>query len=112
MQRASQGGGNLIRLENITKVFTNGRITVHALRGVSFHIPAGEFVALMGPSGSGKSTLLSIIGCLDVPTSRDLIRSTESKSAGPLSPSWPSSATGISVLSFKPLTCCRAECFG
>jgi putative ABC transport system ATP-binding protein len=52
----------------LTKVYQVGEIAVHALRGVSFDIGAGEFIVLLGPSGSGKSTLLNILGGLDVPT--------------------------------------------
>ena len=59
----------IIRLENIRRNFIVGNETVHALRGVSFTINAGEFVTIMGTSGSGKSTLLNILGCLDTPTS-------------------------------------------
>ena len=59
---------NVIEVNNITKHYFLGTQTVEALRGVSFVIKQGEFLAIMGPSGSGKSTLMNIIGCLDSPT--------------------------------------------
>ncbi len=58
----------LIRLENVHKTYDLGEIQVHALRGVSLEVRAGELVAVMGASGSGKSTLMNILGCLDRPT--------------------------------------------
>jgi len=61
----------LIDVRELTKVYQMGDVQVHALRGVSFTITQGEFLAIMGPSGSGKSTMMDILGCLATPTSGD-----------------------------------------
>ena len=58
----------MIELENITKVYSMGKVEVPALRGITLNIEKGEMLAIIGASGSGKSTLMNIIGCLDKPT--------------------------------------------
>jgi len=60
---------SVLELEDVTKAYRTGEMLVAALRGVSFTVAEGEFVAIMGESGSGKTTLLGILGCLDRPTS-------------------------------------------
>ena len=58
----------ILEMQNIKREFKMGTETVHALKGISFKIEAGEFVTIMGSSGSGKTTMLNILGCLDKPT--------------------------------------------
>jgi putative ABC transport system ATP-binding protein len=58
----------MIELENIEKTYAGGSVTTPVLRGISFRIEPGEYVAIMGSSGTGKSTLMNILGCLDKPT--------------------------------------------
>jgi putative ABC transport system ATP-binding protein len=58
----------VVKVENVTRVYKIGAIETQALRGVNLTIQNGEFTALIGPSGSGKTTLLQMIGCLDQPT--------------------------------------------
>lgn len=59
---------SVIRVRGVTRIFYQGSLEIHALRGIDLDIEAGEFAGLAGPSGSGKTTLLNIIGALDHPT--------------------------------------------
>ena len=63
----------MIEIKNVTKTYRSGSVETNALKGISFSVKKGEFIAIMGPSGSGKSTLMHIIGALDVPTSGEYI---------------------------------------
>jgi putative ABC transport system ATP-binding protein len=58
----------IIKIENLKKIYSTGRLEVMALRGINMNVRQNEFVAIMGQSGSGKSTLMNIIGCLDTLT--------------------------------------------
>jgi putative ABC transport system ATP-binding protein len=59
----------IIELKDVRKVYPLGKVSVQAVRGVSFAIEKGDFISIAGPSGSGKSTILNLIGCIDTPTS-------------------------------------------
>ena len=59
---------SLLELKGVKKIYEQGKIEVHALRGVDLMVEKGEFTSVAGPSGSGKTTLLNMVGCLDVPT--------------------------------------------
>ena len=68
MSETKSNNHELVRVEGVEKVFHRGSEDIHVLANLNLHVPAGEFLALMGPSGSGKSTLLNLIGGLDRPT--------------------------------------------
>jgi putative ABC transport system ATP-binding protein len=63
----------LIEANNLVKLYQMGDETVHALDGVSFSVPRGDYCAIVGPSGSGKSTMMNILGGLDTPTSGRIV---------------------------------------
>ncbi|RLG24067.1 macrolide ABC transporter ATP-binding protein, partial [Methanosarcinales archaeon] len=60
---------NILKIEELFKSYSLGRLEVPVLHDINLAVDAGEFAAIMGPSGSGKSTLMNLIGCLDRPTS-------------------------------------------
>jgi len=62
------GGDIILKTRDLKKTYMQGKIPVHALRGVDIDIKRSELVSIVGPSGSGKSTMLSIIGMLEKPT--------------------------------------------
>ena len=67
------GNEFVIETNSLTKVYKSGKQDFKALNNISMKIRKGEFVAIMGPSGSGKSTLMNLLGCLDRPTSGEII---------------------------------------
>ena len=67
--QGSEANMELLRIEHLTKVYGSGENEVRALDDISFSVPKGQFLAIIGPSGSGKSTLLHILGGVDRPTS-------------------------------------------
>ena len=73
IQSTGQTSDLAVQVRDLQKHYVLKSETVRALRGVSFDVPQGDYIAIMGPSGSGKSTLLNLLGCLDRPTHGEFI---------------------------------------
>ncbi|MCK5311322.1 MAG: ABC transporter ATP-binding protein [Desulfobacteraceae bacterium] len=73
MNTGNYAGNYIVKAENIKKSYSQGKMKVHALRGISVSIQQSEFMALAGPSGSGKTTMLNIIGGIDSPDSGSVV---------------------------------------
>jgi putative ABC transport system ATP-binding protein len=69
----AEGNSAIVQLRDVTKVYRQGAVDVHALRGLTLDVARAEFTALCGPSGSGKTTALNLIGALDSPTSGSIV---------------------------------------
>lgn len=69
----TNGNSPIIEIRNVVKSFAVGNSTITILKGISFHVKAGEFVSIVGPSGNGKSTLLNMVTGIDRPTSGEII---------------------------------------
>jgi len=80
---STENGEPVVRLEDVTKIYTQGKLEVPALRGLSLEVRKGELIAICGPSGSGKTTTLNLIGALDKPTEGSV--SVEGQKLGKLS---------------------------
>ena len=72
-EETQPNGRAVVRLEDVSKVYHQGTVDVHALSGLDLDIHEGEFTALVGPSGSGKTTTLNLVGALDTPTSGSVV---------------------------------------
>lgn len=70
---SNKQNSSIVEVKAVTKVYHQGKVDVHALRGLSLTVQKGEFTAICGPSGSGKTTMLNIIGALDTPTSGSVV---------------------------------------
>jgi len=86
----------IVELRNAEKIYPLGKTEVHALKGISFGIEKGDFISIAGPSGSGKSTILNLIGCIDTPSSGEVLIN----------------GTNTSQLSDKEITSLRHEVIG
>ena len=96
----------ILEMRDICKDYALGKAPVHVLKHVDLQVDHGEYVAIMGPSGSGKTTLMNLIGCLDVPTSGDMISWMGSPSPSATITSWPRSAIRRSASCSSRSTCC------
>ena len=104
--RGSRRMKSAVRVTDLRKDYVLSGETVHALRGVTFDVPDGDYVAIMGPSGSGKSTLLNLLGCLDRPTSGQFILGDDDVSQMRTT-TWPRSARRGSASSSSRTICSR-----